>query len=168
MLEKQVLTSALTAFGTNRSIPFEPAIRFIKATKQAGFLAKTGNPAEQRDLFRKAASNFRLTDRNLRYELQKPWQLVVNQRFWDASEIAAPTTGAARSSEIDLFAQKRRGRDSNPRTGLSPLQHFQCCSFGHSDTSPVDRSGDRRKGRYYTRGVGVSSAANGIRFPSPV
>src|SRR5436190_15867139 len=31
---------------------------------------------------------------------------------------------------------ERRGRDSNPRTDLNPLQHFQCCSFGHSDTSP--------------------------------
>ena len=31
---------------------------------------------------------------------------------------------------------ERRGRDSNPRWGLSPIQHFQCCSFGHSDTSP--------------------------------
>lgn len=31
---------------------------------------------------------------------------------------------------------KRRGGDSNPRDGLSRQQHFQCCSFSHSDTSP--------------------------------
>ena len=31
---------------------------------------------------------------------------------------------------------QRRGGDSNPRYGLSRTQHFQCCSFSHSDTSP--------------------------------
>src|SRR3954466_16087473 len=32
--------------------------------------------------------------------------------------------------------RQRRGRDSNPRGGLSRQQHFQCCSFSRSDTSP--------------------------------
>ena len=30
----------------------------------------------------------------------------------------------------------RRGRDSNPRNGLTRLHTFQACSFNHSDTSP--------------------------------
>ena len=32
----------------------------------------------------------------------------------------------------------RRARDSNPRTGYSPLHDFQSCSFGHSDNSPLN------------------------------
>src|SRR4051794_23050138 len=36
---------------------------------------------------------------------------------------------------------KRRGGDSNPRGGLSRQQHFQCCSFSHSDTSPKAHRG---------------------------
>ena len=42
--------------------------------------------------------------------------------------------------------RKRRGRDSNPRGGLSRQQHFQCCQISRSCTSPEVtsvRSGDR-------------------------
>ena len=45
---------------------------------------------------------------------------------------------------------KRRGRDSNPRSGLSPIQHFQCCSFSRSDTSPDRPAGAGRA--FYARG----------------
>ena len=40
---------------------------------------------------------------------------------------------------------KRRGRDSNSRDGLSRQQHFQCCAFGHSATSPKAPSRVRKK-----------------------
>jgi DNA invertase Pin-like site-specific DNA recombinase len=105
--EKEVLTSSLTAFEHNRSIPFEPAIRFIKATKQARILATEGNPDEQRDFLRKAASNFSLRDRTLDYELRKPFQLVANQRFPDANKNAAHDECAALPTEIDLLAKMR-------------------------------------------------------------
>ena len=134
--EREVLTSSLTAFEHNRSIPFEPALRFVKTVKQATIVAMNGNLTEQRDFLRKAASNFSLRDRKFYYEFQKPWELVADQRFPDEHEQPAPGTGAGSQTEIDLLAKKRRGGDSNPRMGLSPLQHFQCCSFGHSDTSP--------------------------------
>src|SRR5687767_128850 len=61
----------------------------------------------------------------------------------------ANTKGLTHLSMNQAFAvaieveMQRRGRDSNPRMGLSPLQHFQCCSFGHSDTSPVCFPGSR-------------------------
>src|SRR5437763_4279892 len=43
-----------------------------------------------------------------------------------------------------MVGVQRRGRDSNPRYGLSRIQHFQCCSFGHSDTSPMPCLDDRQ------------------------
>jgi hypothetical protein len=50
---------------------------------------------------------------------------------------------------------QRRGRDSNPRTGLSPLQHFQCCAFGRSATSP--HAVCRKVGAIYTMGQSCST-----------
>ena len=47
---------------------------------------------------------------------------------------------ASRSTEYSRFLKKRRGRDSNSRDGLSRQQHFQCCAFGHSATSPKEPS----------------------------
>ena len=35
---------------------------------------------------------------------------------------------------------ERRGGDSNPRGGLSRQQHFQCCAFSRSATSPGFRA----------------------------
>ena len=56
------------------------------------------------------------------------WELVADQQFPDEHEKPAPDAGAGFSTEIAQLAKMRRGRDSNPRTGLSPLQHFQCCA----------------------------------------
>jgi site-specific DNA recombinase len=134
--ERGVLTSSLTTFEHNRSIPFEPAIRFAKRLKQATTVALGGNREEKRDLLRKAASNFSLHDRELCYKFQAPWQLVADQRFPDETKTPAPGTGAGVPTEIDLLAKMRRGGDSNSRDGLSRQQHFQCCAFSRSATSP--------------------------------
>jgi hypothetical protein len=58
---------------------------------------------------------------------------------------------------------KRRGRDSNPRYGLSRIQHFQCCSFGHSDTSPRRRYPATAGGESYR---GFSVTTNSLREES--
>lgn len=47
---------------------------------------------------------------------------------------------------------QRRGRDSNPRCGVTRTRHFQCRAFGHSATSPscgsCERVPRRTKRRY--------------------
>jgi DNA invertase Pin-like site-specific DNA recombinase len=115
--ERQVLTSSLTAFEHKRSIPFEPAISFIRAAKQAGFVAAGENRTAQCDFLKKAASNFTLANRDLNFQPRKAWQLVAGQRFSDAHETAAPVPGAASPSEIDHLAIKRRGGDHNSFIG---------------------------------------------------
>jgi hypothetical protein len=106
--EKSVLTGHLTAFEHTRSIPFEPALRFIKALKQATIVAQGENLEQKRDFLRKAASNFSLADRKLTFEFRKPWQLVADQRFSEANEKPAPVLGAGFPTEIDLLAKMRR------------------------------------------------------------
>ena len=73
---------------------------------------------------------------------------VASRRVRDSSaskNIVPPRNGCTiltvqTGTAIRKFV-KRRGRDSNPRGGLSRQQHFQCCSFSRSDTSPSVRPG---------------------------
>jgi site-specific DNA recombinase len=105
--EREVLTSSLIAFEHNRSIPFEPAIRFVRSLKQGTIVATNGNPTEKRDFLRIAASNFSLRDRELAYEFHEPWQLVADQRFRGGHQNPAPVSGAGSQPEIDLLAKMR-------------------------------------------------------------
>ena len=106
--ERQVLTSSLTAFEHNRTIPFEPAIRFVKGLKEAAIAAEGGTSTEKRDYLRKAASNFSLRDRKLTYEFQAPWELVADQQFPDEHEKPAHVACAGLPTEIALLAKMRR------------------------------------------------------------
>ncbi len=74
--------------------------------------------------------------------------------FKEKTRTGAPCEGNVR---VQTFARKRRGRDSNPRAGLSPLQHFQCCSFSRSDTSPGSATRNLRPSyEVYRRALFVS------------
>ena len=50
--------------------------------------------------------------------------------------IRTPSINKNRRNLNRLRRLQRRGRDSNSRYGLSRKQHFQCCAFSHSATSP--------------------------------
>ena len=52
-------------------------------------------------------------------------------------------TGAAENADKGK-TRKRRGRDSNPRYPMG-TQHFQCCTFGRSVTSPCGRDYTRKQ-----------------------
>ena len=110
--ERGVLTSSLTAFEHTRSIPFEPAIRFVKALKHGALVAHNGNPTEQCDFLRKTASNFSLRDHEFNYEFRKQWELVADQQFPDAHENPAPDAGAGLATEIAQLAKMRCLRDN--------------------------------------------------------
>jgi hypothetical protein len=55
--QKQDLKDKLATAEKNRGGWFEPAIRFVKACKQAGFLASEGKEITRRDFLKKHGSN---------------------------------------------------------------------------------------------------------------
>ena len=136
LAEKHDLMQRRAAFVTSRESRFEPAIRFINRVKQAKIVALGGDAAAQRDFLKSVGSNLNVFDREVRFEARGAWKVVGRQRVLGAYEKAPVAKTGARSAENRQNELKRRGGDSNPRAGLSPLQHFQCCSFSHSDTSP--------------------------------
>ena len=115
---------------------FEPAIRFVNDLKLGENLASSQDAAKKLEFVKTTGSNFRLVNRELVSLPRDAWQLVVDQGSFAQSNIAPAIAGTIFSGEIRQDSTKRRGGDSNSRSGLSRLQHFQCCSFSHSDTSP--------------------------------
>jgi site-specific DNA recombinase len=134
--KKRQAEEQLITVERNRTTSFEPIVSFLHEAKQAGIVAENGTPEEKRDFFKKVASNPNLFNRELRFDPRGAWQVVAGQRSFAQDNVAPSIDGATSLGETHDVLLKRRGRDSNPRSGLSRLQHFQCCSFGHSDTSP--------------------------------
>ena len=146
--EKQRLTSEKERFAKNCTNRFEPIQRFVKAAKSADFLATGGTDEQKRDFLKKIGSNLKITNRTLTFVPRGAWQ-ILSQTLVDSGRFAQPETRAAASAargvgethqNSDGFAEKRRGGDSNPRDGLSRQQHFQCCAFSRSATSPKNIS----------------------------
>ena len=136
MNEKSGLNEKLTSLEENCSSAFEPLKDFLNASKQARILAEAGTEEQKRDFFKKVASNPNVFNRELRWEPRGAWKLVAGQGSFAQHNAASSSRDAAFFGETRDVTDKRRGRDSNPRGGLSRLQHFQCCSFSRSDTSP--------------------------------
>jgi hypothetical protein len=76
--ERHKLRDEINKLEACRSGWFEPAIRFVKASKQAGFLAEKGSEEEKRDLLKKIGSNLTISDRHLSVVPRGAWQLVVD------------------------------------------------------------------------------------------
>jgi site-specific DNA recombinase len=134
--EKQGLKQQIAVAETTAGGWFEPAIRFVSDAKQAGIIAESGEDDERRDFLKEIGSNLTITNRHLSVIPRNAWKLVVDQGHFAHHNAAPLCRDAASVGETDPYLIKRRGGDSNSRDGLSRLQHFQCCSFSHSDTSP--------------------------------
>ncbi|MGD0464976.1 MAG: hypothetical protein ABSB74_21030 [Tepidisphaeraceae bacterium] len=80
----------LAATEANRGNWFEPAIRFVKATKQSLFLTENGSDEQRRDFLKKVGPNLTISNRHLSVLPRKPWQLVVDQGPF-AQHNAAPS-----------------------------------------------------------------------------
>jgi DNA invertase Pin-like site-specific DNA recombinase len=123
---KQELKEKLTATEANRGNWFEPAIRFVKATKQALFLTENGSDEQRRDFLRKVGSNLTISNRHLSVEPRKPWQLVVDQGSF-AQHNAAPSC-----DDAALLGEKSPGLQlaentlprSTPAALLSAVRDF--------------------------------------------
>src|ERR1041384_214767 len=133
---KQELKDKLTALTNNHSSWFEPAIRFLKASKQAVFLAERGSDEEQRDFLKKHGSNLKIENRHLSVVPREPWKRVVDQGSFAQPKTPAPLGGAGVVGETHHALHKaERGRFELPRafrpdrfskpahsTALPPLQ----------------------------------------------
>ena len=144
MEEKHELEQKLASIEEHPSSIFEPIKTFISEAKQAGIAAESGTDEQKRDFFKKTSSNPNLFNRELRFEPRGAWKVVVNSRFPNPNETLAPASGASVVESCDENSLKRRGGDSNPRDGLIRQQHFQCCAFSHSATSPTRTSIGRK------------------------
>jgi site-specific DNA recombinase len=137
--EKKGKEGEIEELERHRSGWFEPALRFVKDVKQAGILASSHDDAEKLKFAKTTGSNFRLVNRELISLPRDAWAIVQDQGSFAQHNPAHDISCAGFAGENHQDLKKRRGRDSNPGYGLSRIQHFQCCSFGHSDTSPIAR-----------------------------
>ena len=90
VLQKRGLEEKAVTLEKNRLGWLEPAIRFVKAAKQASFLLTEHNLTNQGDFFRKIGSNRVISNRTLTWEPRGAWKTLVN-----AGRFAHPTSGAS-------------------------------------------------------------------------
>jgi Recombinase zinc beta ribbon domain len=93
--EKHKLKEELNVAEENRGDWFEPAISFVKAAKQAGFLTSNASNEQRLDFFKKIGSNPTISNRHLSIVPRGPWQLVVDQGPF-AQHNAAPAIASVR------------------------------------------------------------------------
>jgi hypothetical protein len=112
---KQALKENLAEAEAQQGNWFEPAIRFVEASKSAAFLAEEGTDEEKRDFLKKVGSNLTITNRHLSVVPRGAWQLVVDQGSFAQRHTPAPPFGAGLVGETHPGLQQRRGGDSNSR-----------------------------------------------------
>ena len=139
---KRRLEEKLIAARESTCSPFEPLIRFIKATKQAAILAGSPDRASQRDFFKKVASNPTIEGRTIRITARGAWQLVAAHGPFAQNEKGAPMNGAPPEVAADHLAHMRRRWDSNPRDPCGPtgFQDRRIRPLCHSSGSSAECS----------------------------
>jgi site-specific DNA recombinase len=146
--EKHKLKEELNVAEENRGDWFEPAISFVKAAKQAGFLTSNASNEQRLDFFKKIGSNPTISNRHLSIVPRGPWQLVVDQGPF-AQHNAAPAIASAA-----LFGPKSPGLNTAERAGFEPARRFKPPTafpvlllqpLGHlsKNDSPSSRSANR-------------------------
>jgi hypothetical protein len=99
--QKQQLKDQIRTFQASHETWLEPAIRFVKASKSAAFLAESGTDEEKRDFFKKAGSNRTISDRHLSADPREAWKLVVDQGHFAQRTTAPSCDGAALVGETN-------------------------------------------------------------------
>lgn len=117
---KQELKEKLDMLEANRGNWFEPAIRFVKATKQALFLTENGSGEKQRDFLRKVGSNLTISNRHLSVVPRKPWQLVVDKGPFAQHNAASVFSDAAFIGEKSLHLQLAERGGFSERIAKTP------------------------------------------------
>ncbi len=132
--EKQELKDNLTGLEDRQGSWFEPAIRFVKASKQAVFLAESGSDEEKRDFLQKHGSNLKIQDRHLSVVPRKPWELVVDQGPFAHDNAALSSSAASCLGEISPHLNLAE----EVRFELTrPLRAYRFSRPAHSTTLPL-------------------------------
>ena len=118
---KQELVAKLTRAEESPAKRFEPVIRFVKAAKQALFLANDADVVEQRDFLKTNGSNLKITNRKVTLVPRGAWELVVDYGRMAQPELARPESDARVVGKSDQISTQRRDRDSNPRYGFDSV-----------------------------------------------
>ncbi len=127
---KQLLKEKLAAFGDNRSKRFEPAIRFVKALKEATFLASSDDIPKKRDFFKKVGSNPTILNQGIKFTPRDAWQtLTTYGRIAQHGSAAPQRARPPRVNPITCprFSNMRRRRDSNSRDPCGPAGFQDRC-----------------------------------------
>ncbi len=122
--EKRLLEEEATQVQKKHLSWFEPAKRFVLASKNAGFLLAEANQTKNRDFLRKAGSNLTVQNKLVGWEPRGAWKLVVNAGRLAQHDIAASNADAAMVGEPDQHRLKRREWDSNPWYRFKPVHRF--------------------------------------------
>ena len=131
--EKQNWKDKLAAAEQNRGGWFEPAIRFVKACKEAAFLTKDGTDISKRNFLKIHGSNLKIENRHLSVTPRQPWQLVVDQGLFARNATPAPDAGAGVFGETNQdLNSAERGRFELPL----PLRADRFSKPAHSTTLP--------------------------------
>ena len=117
--EKQDLKEYLAKVEANRGNWFEPAIRFVKATKQVLFLTSNASDKQRLDFLKKVGSNLIILNRKLSVTPRGAWELVVDQGSFAQHNAAPDISGAA------LFGEKSPGLQLAERAGFEPASRFK-------------------------------------------
>ena len=119
ILAKKNLEEKIHAFGRKSNNRFELAIAFLKEANQAENIAvQESRPSREagRDFLKKIGSNFRIADRTLVLDFKNAFKIAEKYHADPANAGEVPINFAKSENW-------RRGRDSNPREGLTPLTH---------------------------------------------
>ena len=110
--DKVEIENKLAAFARQGANRFEPEIELYREAIHVGELAERGKAEENREKLKKIGSNFRIGRRRLSVEFKKPWEFIFNFNSARA-EIGNFSADFLKSKKV------RKGRDSNPRYGLT-------------------------------------------------
>jgi site-specific DNA recombinase len=122
---KRELNEKLTFIEGNRKNLFEPAKRFFQGLTEPRRVIESGDPAQQKEFFKKSFSNFRLKGERIMCESRGPWKHVAGQRFLDKPEPAV-VEPVASTVVPQGFCLERCGAPSGNRTAavLDAVCHF--------------------------------------------
>jgi hypothetical protein len=101
---KQDAKNRLVIYEQTRSARFEPAVQFIRRSKQAKSIADSGDKQKMRDELEQIGSNLILLNGKLRWEAQGFWKTVVGQGSFAPRERSARGAAASATAEADDLA----------------------------------------------------------------
>ena len=116
--QNQLLKEKLSAFLQKANNRFELTEKFLKYNIE---LANDRTNEENTHLLKKVGSNFQIKDRTVLFEPRGAWRILAESGFCGGNAKVPPLRGGSSGVPETDFGFLRRGRDSNPRYGLTRI-----------------------------------------------